>query len=143
MSEKTILFKCKVQVPRHSSKKNEKEPRSAGGRIFIGKSDRAVMSEKWLTQKLTIEKLKQRVETIECDINAKFTFYFPKTIYFTKKGERSKKLGDLSNLLELPQDVMQKLKIIENDTQICSHDGSRRVPSEDGGYWLEIELTKA
>ena len=141
MSDNKILFKCRVQVSRHSSKKNEKEPRRRGNRTFIGKSEKALICEKWLTQRLTIEKLKQRVETISCDLNAKLIFYFPQTIYFTKKGERSKKLPDTSNLYELPQDIMQKLQIIENDTQICSHDGSRRLPSEDNQYWLEIELT--
>lgn len=138
----TTVFKCRVQVPRHSSKKNEKRVHSHGRRLFIGKSDKAKLSENWLIQKLTVEKLKQRIDTITCDLNAKFTFYFPKTVYFTKKGERSLKLPDISNLYELPQDVMQKIKIIENDTQICSHDGSRRGVSEDNQYWLEIELSQ-
>jgi len=34
---------------------------------------------------------------------------------------------DLSNLYQLPEDVMQKAGIIEDDQQIESHDGSRRV----------------
>lgn len=136
-----ILFRCRVQVARHSSKKNEKEPRRAGHRVFIGKSQKAKFAEDILKHKLQIEKLKQRVDTISCDLNAKMIFYFPETVYFTKKGDRSKKLPDTSNLYELPQDVLQTVKIIENDTQICSHDGSRRLPSEDGLYWLEIELT--
>lgn len=136
------MFKCKVLVRRHSSKKNEKEPRRRGNKTFIGKSDRAKQAEDWLILKLRVEKLKQRIDTITDDLNAKFTFYFPESVYYTKKGDRSKKLPDISNLYELPQDVMQKIQIIENDTQICSHDGSRRAVSHDNNYYLEIELTK-
>lgn len=136
------MFKCKVLVQRHSSKKNEKEPRRRGNKTFIGKSDRAKQAEDWLILKLRSEKLKQRIDTITDDLNAKFTFYFPESVYYTKKGDRSKKLPDISNLYELPQDVMQKIQIIENDTQICSHDGSRRAVSHDNNYYLEIELTK-
>lgn len=137
-----IMFKCKVLVSRHSSKKNEKRAIFDHGRTFLTKSKKAKVSENFLKQRLIIEKLKQRLETITCDLNAKYTFYFPETIYFTKKGERSKKLPDISNLFELPSDVMQSINIIHNDTQICSFDGSRRLPSDDGKYWLEIELTK-
>jgi len=136
------MFKCKVLVQRHSSKKNEKEPRRRGNKTFIGKSDRAKQAEDWLILKLRSEKLKQRIDTITDDLNAKFTFYFPESVYYTKKGDRSKKLPDISNLYELPQDVMQKIQIIENDTQICSHDGSRRAVSHDNNYYLEIKLTK-
>lgn len=136
------MFKCKVLVQRHSSKKNEKEPRRRGNKTFIGKSDRAKQAEDWLILKLRSEKLKQRIDTITDDLNAKFTFYFPESVYYTKKGDRSKKLPDISNLYELPQDVMQKIQIIENDTQICGHDGSRRAVSHDNNYYLEIELTK-
>lgn len=136
------MFKCKVLVQRHSSKKNEKVTRRRGNKTFIGKSDRAKQAEDWLILKLRSEKLKQRIDTITDDLNAKFTFYFPESVYYTKKGDRSKKLPDISNLYELPQDVMQNIQIIENDTQICSHDGSRRAVSHDNNYYLEIELTK-
>jgi len=137
------MFKCKVLVQRHSSKKNEKEPRRRGNKTFIGKSDRAKQAEDWLILKLRSEKLKQRIDTITDDLNAKFTFYFPESVYYTKKGDRSKIIGDLSNLVELPADVMQKVEIIKNDTQIISLDGSRRLPIEGNNYFLEIELTKA
>lgn len=96
-----------------------------------------------MTSRLTLEKLKQRIdEPITKDLNAKFTFFFPKTVYFTKKGARNQKLPDLSNLYELPQDVLQNVGIILNDTNICSHDGSRRAPTDDPKYFIEIELTE-
>jgi hypothetical protein len=78
------MFKCKVLVQRHSSKKNEKEPRRRGNKTFIGKSDRAKQAEDWLILKLRSEKLKQRIDTITDDLNAKFTFYFP---YGTKDNK--------------------------------------------------------
>jgi Holliday junction resolvase RusA-like endonuclease len=143
MSE--VVFSCFIPVGRHSSKKNEKKPmmNRGTGRFFVGKAAKAKISEDWLMNKLQIERLKQRVDLIDFDINVKFTFYFPKTVFFTKTGERSKRLPDLSNLYELPADVLQKVRIISNDTLIVSHDGSRREPIEGNQYFLRIELTKA
>jgi Holliday junction resolvase RusA-like endonuclease len=139
-----IIFYCKIQISRHSSKKNEKRPmfNKGSNRFFIGKTSKAKYVENELIHRLQIEKLKTRIDLpITCDINAKLTFYFPESVYFTKKGDRSKKLPDLSNLYELPQDCLQKVGIIQNDTQIVSHDGSRRKPLSGNNYVLEIELS--
>jgi Holliday junction resolvase RusA-like endonuclease len=110
--------------------------------MFIGKSSKAKFAEDWMIRKLS-EARKSLDKSITCDINAKMLFYFPKDIFTTKKGDRSKKLNDLSNLIELPADVMQKVSIINNDQQIVSLDGSRRIESPDEHYWLEITLTEA
>lgn len=144
MSE--VLFECLIEVPRHSSKKNEKSPRvGRSGKMFIGQTSKAKFCETWMVRKLLVERLKARTELIECDINAEYIFYFPRTIYFTKSGERSKKLPDLSNLVELPNDLLQetKAKIIRNDTQIVSLDGCRRMPIEGTKYMLKITLSRA
>lgn len=108
--------------------------------MFISKSDRARFAENWLIKKLSEER-KNLDKMITCDINAKYTFYFPKSLFLTRLNVRSKKLNDLSNLVELPSDVMQKVSIIENDQQICGLDGSRRLLSPDDNCWLEIELS--
>lgn len=97
--------------------------------------------DKEMCQRLMIEKLKARIDTITCDINLKLIFYFPKTVYFTKKGERNQKLPDLSNLYQGPEDCLQKMQIINNDNQVISHDGSRRAWINDSQYWLEIVIT--
>ena len=141
--ESHCLFKCRIKVPRHSSKKNEKEPARARGRTEIRKHEAARHVEGLLIRAFNIEKIKQRIdEPIDCDIHAVFTFYFPKSVYFTKKGKRSHKLPDLSNLYQLPEDVMQRTRIIANDTQIESHDGSRRAPIDGVEYWLEVKVFK-
>jgi len=139
-----VLFDCTIQVSRHSSKKNEKIARrnAKTNKLFIGKSSKALHCEQWLLHKLMIERLKQRIDKIECDINAEFVFYFPKSVYYTKEGVRSRKLPDLSNLYELPQDCLQQTLIILNDTQIVSHNGSRRESSEASFYSLRIILSK-
>lgn len=140
-----ILFKCMFPVSRHSSKKNEKEPgfNRRKSRFFIKATEAAILSKNELNNRLIVEKLKQRIDTIGCDVNAKFIFYFPESIFYTKKGVRSKKLPDLSNLYEMPQDCLQAAKIIDDDTIIVSHDGSRRKPIEGARYWLQIELTSS
>lgn len=140
-----ILFKAKFPVPGHGIKKNNKQiaMNRRTGQRFIRTNDKAKFLEEWLIKKLIAEKLKQRLDTITTPINAKFIFYFPKTQYFTKKNERSKKLPDLSNLYETIQDALQKANVIENDTLIDSHDGSRREPIDDVTAWLEIEITES
>lgn len=154
-----ILFKAKIKMPRLASSKNEKTIRKnrRTDQRFIGKKDKTLVVEEWLLRHLNIERITQNIDTpILCDLNAKFTFYFPRSIYFTKKGIRSQNLPDLSNLYELPQDCLQynfcpfpkkhpayrEIKIIGNDQQICAHDGSRRLPIDGTEYYLEIELTK-
>lgn len=84
-------------------------------------------------------------------------FYFPRDRYYTKGGEISETLPDLSNLLELPQDCMQPPKVIKtgkragrtvrqganiisNDSHIDSLDGCRRLPGN--GYKLELFLLR-
>lgn len=135
------LFSCLIRVPRHSSKKNEKTHGVRNGKIFIRKTEAAAHVESVLLCELRRTKYANRIfEPLTKDLHAKFTFYFPKTVYFTKKGQRSKKIPDLSNLYMLPEDCLQKVGIIENDTLIESHDGSRRESIEGREYFLRIEL---
>ena len=95
-----------------------------------------------MIRKLIVEKLKSRVDMIKTPVIAEFTFYFPETIYFTKAGPRSKKLPDASNLYELPQDCLQKVGILENDTLVDGHDGSRRKSIEGSKYFIRIKLSE-
>jgi Holliday junction resolvase RusA-like endonuclease len=140
-----ILFKTKFKVMRHCASKNEKTIRynRQTNKPFIGKTDDAILAEKYMINRLTIEKLKNRIETIDCDVNLKAIFYIPSSVFWTKKKERNKKIGDLENLLSLVQDCLQKSGIIKDDTLICSLDGSRRMPIDGTEYFLEIELTRA
>ena len=139
-----ILFRAYFKVTRHAASKNEKKIRynRRNGKSFIGKSDEAIAAEEWMLRVLQIEKIKKRIETITCDVNLKAIFYIPKTVFYTNKGERKKTLIDLSNGYELVQDCLQKTGIIENDTLICGHDGSRRMAIDGNEYYLEIELGK-
>ena len=49
----------------------------------------------------------------------------------------SMKLGDLSNLIQMPEDALQKAGVIKDDALIVSYDGSRKLPSETGYDYLE------
>lgn len=139
-----IIFKCLVQVPRHGIKKNGKAIRMnvKSKKRFIGSNDNVLMCEQWLLNRLRIEKLKNHVDCIDFDVNAKFVFFYPKSVFFTKKGTRSSKVADLSNLYELPQDCLQKVGILANDSLICGHDGSGRMPIDGPNSYIEIILTK-
>jgi len=137
-----ILFSCKFVVPSHSVKKNGKQIsfNKSTGKRFLRSNDKALFYEKWLTQKLMCEKLKQRIDTINEPVILKLQFYFPESKYYTKKNIVSKNLADISNLYESPQDALQKAGIIENDRLVEGHDGSRRIPIKDNAYYLEITI---
>lgn len=136
------IFKAKFEVPYHAVLKNNKQIsyNKKNGRNFLRSNDRVIFAKDWLFAKLTNEKLKSRVDKINCYFNLKLIFYFPESVFFTKKGSRSLKIPDISNLYELPQDVLTKAGIIEDDTLVESHNGSKRLPIEGSKYYLEIEI---
>lgn len=139
-----VLFHVTIPMPAHVSKKNGKEIsfNRSTGRRFVRSNDRVLLAQKWLIQKLTTERLKQKIDTITEDIIAEFVFWFPESIYYTKKGERSLKINYLSNLIELPQDCLQTAKIIENDAKVVSLGNSHRRPIKGNQYYLEIKLSR-
>ena len=137
-----ILFNCRFQVPKHISKKNQKRAfvNKRTGKGFLVQESKSKAVENWITQRLQIEKLKQRIETITDDIQVSFILEFPKSIYFTKKGTRSNKVLDISNAIQVYEDALQKSGIIGNDSQICSLDGTKRTPIDDINYYVTIEI---
>lgn len=139
-----ILFSCRIKVDKHGSKKNNKrifQNRKTGAR-FVGSESKTKVLENKLIHCLTVERFKKRIDLIECDINAQIVFHFPESVYFTKAGHRSNKVGDISNLYQSVEDALQKAGIIRNDSQICAHDGSRRFATTGTEYFLEIVLCR-
>lgn len=139
-----MLFRCRIPIPHHGIKKNSRQiMRGAGGQPFIGKSKSLSVIEKVLTQRLTICRLQQRIDTpISTDVSVKMIFFF-KNYWIKPKNKkeltrRSKTLGDLSNLYQLPEDCLQLAGIIADDAQIQSHDGSRILPGSENELLIEI-----
>lgn len=137
-----VLFSCSFEVPNHAIKKNSKEIRKnfRTGRFFIGSNSRVIDAGDYLVAKLV--SLNKRVG-IDFDVNVKMIFYYPKAIYYAKAGHRSARVGDLSNLYQIVEDSLQKAGIIKNDSFICSHDGSCRIPIDGDKFRLELEIKKA
>lgn len=133
-----VLFYAMIPVDRHVSKKNSRPVYSRGGRPFIGKSDLLRTAEEHLVGALKDRLPDLKGEMIKGSIHCTFVFGIEKGQYYTKKGIRSMKLPDLSNLIQLPEDALQKAGIIENDTNILSLDGSRRIPSNSN--YIEITI---
>lgn len=135
------LFHCFVPVERHISKKNSRPlmRNRRNGRPFVGKSLDLKLAENHLINTFRLEMLRRPgFQTITIPTWAVFLFHFPRSVYFTKQGQMSQRIPDLSNLYELPQDCLQSAGVISNDHLICAHDLSRRLPSE---YWgLEVFL---
>lgn len=129
-------FKVSFPVEYHVSKKNNRPIFGRGEKKWIGKSDRLKKAEAFLTLIFKSVVARSSTAPLKGDIHATFRFYFKD--YFTKDGHRSKRLPDLSNLIQLPEDCLQTAGVIENDTDIVSLDGSGRFPGDDNR--LEIEL---
>lgn len=144
MKDPNLLFYAYFPVEKHTSVKNRKRilKNNRTGVPFIGKDAKHLRLENELIRAFMNAKF--RMEDflfIKEYVNVKMTFHFKKSDYFTKKGEINRKIPDLSNLYQLPEDCLTKARIIEDDHYIASHDGSRRVPN-DIGHFLEIEITK-
>lgn len=139
----TTLFYMRIPVEYHSVKKNNRQimRNRRTGKMFLGKSGRLVSAEQELLTAMLSAKeynvLEKKKYPITTPVQVTMKFYFSK--YFTKKGLVNKKLPDLSNLYQLPEDCLQKAGIIFDDYLIFSHDGSRRLPNQIMDY-LEIEI---
>jgi Holliday junction resolvase RusA-like endonuclease len=139
-----VLFNTTLRVDKFAIKKNSKQifMNKKTGNRFIASNHKAKHLEDMLTHLLIKERLKQRLDTYTGWCNAKLVFHFPATVFNTKKGTFSHRVGDLSNLFEAVTDSLQKAQIIENDRMIFSFNGSHRTVSSDSFYWLSIELTE-
>ena len=130
----SALFHFYIPLEKHTVKKNNRPIyRGRNGMPFIGKSDLLQSAEGHLTNQLRLELLRLRTfKTIDRPVWCIYWFFFPENDFVVKKGPRKGKLSgripDLSNLLELPSDCLQKAGVIQNDNLICSFDLSRRLP---------------
>jgi Holliday junction resolvase RusA-like endonuclease len=133
-----------IKLDKFPIKKNSKaifQNRTTGQR-FIASNSKAQGLINKLNAAMLAEKLRHKIETIDYDVSIAFRFYYPTKVYFTKQGKRSSKVGDLTNLIEAPQDALQKVGIIRNDSLICSLNGSIRGLSQDDNHYLRIEIEK-
>ncbi len=138
------LFSCIIELDRFPIKKNNKSIfRTKSGRPFIATNSKAQNLIAQLEAKLLMEKLRHKdFKTIDCDVNVQMLFCFPKKVFFNSKGKRSKKIADIANLYQAIEDTMQKIQIIENDSLICSHNFSDRLPILGENHILKLVITK-
>lgn len=135
-----LLATFSIDVQSHVVKKNNRPIMQAfrpggGRRPLIGKSAKLVSAENHLSLEIKRQAVRQQlVSPLKCRLWVIFHFYFTEDAFFChdKKGNPLKDkvqltLPDLSNLYELPQDCLQRCGVIYNDSQIESHDLSRRL----------------
>lgn len=136
-----VLFYAKFQVPYHVIKKNNRPVfrNRRTGKSFLGKSSRLKSGEDYLLLQLQSYRNHYKItKPIDGALWAMFLFHYKD--FYTKGGAVSRQVGDLSNLIEAPQDALQKSGIIKNDAQIHSLDLSRRIQSDENK--LEIFLMR-
>jgi Holliday junction resolvase RusA-like endonuclease len=139
-----LLFYGRINVSKHVSKKNNRPIfQNRGNRkAFLGKSDDLKAAEdNYLRQLHDLKDDQKIIKPIGSDLWIVCFFYFSE-FYIKDGSRRSKRVNDLSNLLELPMDCLQTAGIIEDDSQVCSFDLSRRFPSNDGTNFCEIFILK-
>lgn len=130
-------FYAKIPVKSHMVSKNRRPIRfnRKTGKPFLGKSGSLESAERHL--QLHLMKARHDMNLclpIRVDCHVALHFHFAD--FYTAKGLRRKTLPDLSNLIQIVEDSLQKSGIIENDNLITSLDGSRRLPGKDN--FLEI-----
>jgi len=135
-----LLFHVDIPTNKHMVKKNGRKIMTnwKTGKPFIGKTDELIAAEKGLTEILMLHKRQLRLETITGPVWCIFSFFFAQDAFYTKKGEPNRRLGDQSNLYQLPEDCLSAAGVILDDDQIWSHDLSRRLP--DKTTHLEIYI---
>jgi len=133
-----LLASFYIDLESHVIKKNRRPIyKGKGGSRFLGKSNTLRSAEKQIILQLKSQAAIQNLKgTINQPLWVIYHFYFPKERYLTKKGPISKKLPDLTNLIELPQDCLTGANIIEDDSLIHSVDLSRRLIGKN--HRLEI-----
>ena len=129
-SQKDLIWHCTYFPTQHVVQKNGKQI------IFNKRMNRPMIVSNNVVQKETLKFCDwltgHRPDfPIEHDIWLMMWFTFPVADFYTKVGKRKLTLPDLSNLYEWPQDCLQKAGIIKNDTQVCSHDWSRRFVGDE------------
>lgn len=114
-----------MPVTAHTSKKNDKTifKNKRTGAMFIGGTAKSRGNLQALIDNFTLQGKKQLTETIDEPIRVAMRFHYP----YTKKGLIPKKIMDLSNLYQGPEDALQKAGVIRDDSLIESHSGSGRV----------------
>ncbi len=146
-----LLFSTSIEVQSHSIKKNGKTIRyrwgkgnsySKGGRRFtpfIGSTDRQKGAEAFLVSHL---RTRARDVSLSKPLNdplwCMFKFQFPADEFYTLKKKMCLTIGDQSNLYQMPEDALQRAKIIRTDALIRAHCLSTCLPSDR--YKLEIYL---
>lgn len=139
-----ILFYAKIQVESHKILKNRKQvfKNRKTGATFIGHPKGIPEATSHLVLHMRQQALSQRlIGPIRDDVWVLLWFWF-KDYYVSDGSRRNKRLGDLDNLMALPLDCLQKANIITDDSQVCSLDLSRRLPSQDGTNFLEVFVFK-
>ena len=138
------LFKCIIELPAFPVLKNNKVMyrNRRTGKMFPAKNENCANLMDILILELIKAKNMAKLETIESDVNVSFQFFYPMRSFFTKKNIRNAKLADLSNLIQGPEDALQKAGILKNDNLICSLDNSGRFAIDSDEHKLRIVITK-
>ena len=139
-----VVLDVSFPVSRHAVLKNNKQIRKnrRTGQVFIGSNDKVIEAKENMLNYLEKYKKEYRIKAVSNPVHVIFKFYF--TDFYVKtgknEGKKSKRIPDLSNLYQLPEDCLENALIIKDDAQIIAHDGSRALPSLKDYNYIEIKV---
>lgn len=145
-----LLFEHTIEVDAHSSLKNSKiisyfggRRNSATSRPFLRTKPKAKAAQEFLV--LALQERARRIlldRPISRPVFALWTLELAS--YYTKgKPKRlNRKAGDLSNLIQGPEDALMKAGILEDDALIVMMTAAK-MPSSDGKNRIKIQLFRA
>lgn len=130
LSLKGLRYYASIEVEKHISKKNAYQVTGRGNKHWMRKASNITNAEDIMVLQMRQQAIHQKIYApIGSDLHCMYVFYF-RDYYNKGTFLRNKKLNDLSNLIELPSDCLKTAGIIGDDCQICSFDGTRRMPSD-------------
>lgn len=138
-----LLFDTTILMKEFGILKNNKQiikcPRTKRPRLIMSK--KSSIAKSYIMNHLQLEKNKKSISSsIDFPVAVSFKFYFTERNYYTQKNTIKKTMGDLSNLYQLPEDCLEKVGILENDSWIFSHyDSGKYLTTKDINY-LEIKI---
>jgi Holliday junction resolvase RusA-like endonuclease len=117
---KNKIFECTLPG-KVGIKKNNKQVFKRHGKTIVASSDRFINWESIAISYAMLYKKKQRVKTIDFELEAQFEFHF--------KNRHA--LPDTSNCIEGPQDVLTKARVYTDDKLITKINAERFISGEE------------
>lgn len=133
-----LLFHAKIEVHKHYKKHSDRPVyRRPDGKLKLGQNDEIFAGLHYLVQELYKQKNKSGIsEPLASQVWAIYFFHFPVNVY----DKKSNSFYNLSSLMPLVDEALEKSGLIESASQLCAYDWSRRLRNDKNPSTYELEI---